>query len=72
MDLILAGSMIKSQILLFKDDNIEVFSNSMLSFRPYLLRLTGWNNYYELRASKEELKELADCLYRMIEDADEY
>lgn len=51
--------MIKSQTIFFEDDTIELMKNDSLSNRQYLIRLTGWNNYYDLRASDDDLKQLA-------------
>lgn len=60
--------MIKSQTLFFEDDTIELLKNDSLSSRQYLVRLTGWNNYYDFRASKEDLKNLADNIYIFISE----
>ena len=59
--------MIKSQTLFFEDDTIELMKNNNLSTRQYLIRLTGWNNYYDFRASKEDLKTVADSILSFIE-----
>jgi len=53
---------IKSQTLFFEDDTIELMKNDSLSNRQYLIRLTGWNNYYDFRASNDELKQLANTI----------
>ena len=60
--------MIKSQTLVFDDDTIELMKNSSLSSRQYLIRLTGWNNYYDLRASETDLRTLAESILSFVED----
>jgi hypothetical protein len=59
--------MIKSQTLFFEDDTVELMKNDNLSTRQYLIRLTGWNNYYDLRASEDDLKQLALSILNFIE-----
>lgn len=59
--------MIKSQTLFFEDDTVELMKNDSLSTRQYLMRLTGWNNYYDFRASKENLLEFAKTILSFIE-----
>lgn len=58
--------MIKSQTIVFPDDTIELMKNDSLSSRQYLMRLTGWNNYYDLRLSDQELKQLSDTILSFI------
>jgi len=60
--------MIKTQTIILTDDTIELMHNDMLSSRPYLLRLTGWNNFYDLRLSSEDLANLADSIKFFIKD----
>lgn len=55
------------QTLIFQDDTVELIHNDLISHRKYLLRLTGWNNYYDLRASKDDLKAFADFITSFIE-----
>lgn len=59
--------MTKSQILILEDDTIELLENDLLSRRQYLVRITGWNNYYDFRASKEDLQELGNFILSFIE-----
>lgn len=64
--------MTKSQILLLENDTVELLRNDLLSRRPYLVRVTGWNDYYDFRASKEELTELSNFILSFIkEEADD-
>ena len=58
--------MIKSQTIVLDDDTIELMKNTSLSSRQYLVRLTGWNNYYDLRASDDDLKQLALAILNFI------
>lgn len=58
--------MIKSATIILKDDTIEIIHNDMVSSRQYLVRLTGWNNYYDFRASEEDLKDLAGSILSFI------
>lgn len=60
--------MIKSRTVVFTDDTIELMANMLLSSRQYLLRFTGWNNYYDFRASKDDLKNLANTILSFIEE----
>lgn len=42
--------------------------NDSISSRKYLIRLTGWNNYYDFRASDDDLKNLANSILSFIKD----
>lgn len=64
--------MIKSQTLFFEDDTIELMKNDNLSTRQYLIRLTGWNNYYDLRASDNDLKQLALSILNFVEGKNDH
>lgn len=59
--------MIQSQTIILENDTIELMKNDIISSRPYLIRLTGWNNYYDLRASEEDLKGLAESILSFID-----
>lgn len=58
--------MIKSQSIIFQDDTIELMRNDVISSREYLMRLTGWNNYYDFRASEDDLRDLAETILSFI------
>lgn len=60
--------MIKSQTIVLDDDTIELMKNTLLSSRQYLVRLTGWNNYYDLRGGEQDLRILAESILSFIED----
>lgn len=61
--------MTKTQTIVYQDDTIELMHNDAISSRQYLVRLTGWNNYYDFRASKDELKDLATKILLFIGDS---
>lgn len=63
--------MIKSQTIVFPDDTIELMKNDALSSRQYLLRLTGWNNYYDFRSSEKDLRDLANTILSFIGEQNE-
>lgn len=58
--------MIKSQSIIFQDDTIELMKNDVISSRQYLMRLTGWNNYYDFRASEEDLRDLVESILNFV------
>lgn len=60
-----------SKILILQDNIVEVLHNDMLSNRPYLMRLTGWNTQYDFRASKEELENLAGFILSFIGESND-
>lgn len=60
--------MIKSKFIEFENDTIELMKNDSISSRPYLIRLTGWNNYYDFRADEKTLRTLAEYILSFIED----
>lgn len=62
--------MIKSQSLFFEDYTVELMKNDIISVRQYLIRWTGWNNYYDFRASDEDLRTLANTILSFIGDKD--
>ena len=55
-----------SKMLILQDNIVEVLHNDMLSNRPYLMRLTGWNDRYDFRVSKEELENLAEFILSFV------
>lgn len=60
--------MIKSQLIEFEDDTIELMKNDSVSSRQYLMRLTGWNNYYDFRGGEQDLRILAESILSFIKD----
>lgn len=60
--------MIKTKTIFFSDDTVELMHNDSVSTRPFLMRLTGWNNYYDLRLSEQDLRELAKTILFFIGD----
>lgn len=58
----------KIQTIVLEDDIIEIFYNSTLSKNPYLIRLINYHNMrYELRASENDIQELATILNKIVD-----
>ena len=56
-------------MIVLDQDAVEILSNENLFYKPYLLRLTNYNNErYEMRLSRDEIKGLADFLNQFVED----
>lgn len=56
-------------MIVLDQDAIEILSNENLFYKPYLLRLTNYNNErYEMRLSGDDLKILADFLNEYLEN----
>ena len=54
-------------IVVFEKDTVELLLNDQLSNRPYLLRFTNdYNERYEMRCGKDELKWLSEFLSKQI------
>lgn len=50
-------------MIVLDQDAVEILANENLFYKPYLLRLTNYNNErYEMRLSRDDLKVLADFL----------
>lgn len=60
--------MFKSKHIIFDDDVIEIMRNDFITNKCFLIRLAGWNNTYEMRASEEELRQLSECLISFIKE----
>jgi len=59
----------KIKTILLEDDIIEIFYNSNLSKKPYLIRLMNYNNdLYEIRANKEDIDEISLILNQIIQN----
>ena len=55
--------------IIFDDSIIEIQYNDLLKNKPYLVKLTGYiSEYYETRMSGEELRDLADFIYKYLEN----
>ena len=53
----------KLQTIVWEDDIIEIFYNANLSNKPYLIRLSNYNNIvYEIRADHSDIDELSTVL----------
>ena len=56
-------------IIVLDQDAVEILANENLLYKPYLLRLTNYNNErYEMRLSGDDLKVLADFLNQFVEE----
>lgn len=56
-------------MIVLDQDAVEILANENLFYKPYLLRLTNYNNErYEMRLSGDDLKVLADFLNQFVED----
>lgn len=53
----------KLQTIILEDDIIEIFYNANLSNKPYLIRLSNYDNVvYEIRADHSDIDELSTVL----------
>lgn len=53
----------KLQTIVWEDDIIEIFYNANLSNKPYLIRLSNYDNIvYEIRADHSDIEELSTVL----------
>lgn len=58
---------INKSILNLDQDIVELLTNQNLSYRKHLVRLTNYSNErYELRLTTEELRVLADFIYKQL------
>lgn len=53
----------KIQTIIWEDDIIEIFYNANLANKPYLIRLSNYDNVvYEIRADNSDINELSTVL----------
>lgn len=58
-----------NNMIVLDQDAVEILANENLLYKPYLLRLTNYNNErYEMRLSGDDLKVLADFLNQFVEE----
>lgn len=57
-----------SKTIVFDDAIVDIFKNDMLSLRPFLVRINGYNSNYEMRFSEEDMKVFAESLLLMVTD----
>jgi hypothetical protein len=58
----------KSELIVLDQDAVEILANENLLYKPYLLRLTNYNNErYEMRLSGDDLKVLTDFLNNYVD-----
>lgn len=55
-----------SKTIVFDDAVVDILKNDMLSLRPFLIRINGYNSNYEMRFSEEDMKVFAESLLLMV------
>lgn len=55
-----------SKTIVFDDAIVDILKNDMLSLRPFLIRINGYNSNYEMRFSEEDMKVFAESLLLMV------
>jgi len=58
--------MVTSKTIVFDDAIVDILKNDMLSLRPFLIRINGYNSNYEMRFSEEDMKVFAESLLLMV------
>lgn len=58
--------MVTSKTIVFDDAVVDILKNDMLSLRPFLIRINGYNSNYEMRFSEEDIKVFAESLLLMV------
>lgn len=58
--------MVTSKTIVFDDAVVDILKNDMLSLRPFLIRINGYNSNYEMRFSEEDMKVFAESLLLMV------
>ena len=58
--------MVTSKTIVFDDAVVDILKNDMLSLRPFLIRVNGYNSNYEMRFSEEDMKVFAESLLLMV------
>lgn len=59
----------KSKLIVLDQDAVEILANENLRYKPYMVRLTNYNNErYEMRLSGDDLKVLADFINTYLEN----
>jgi hypothetical protein len=57
------------KVLILEDDVIDIYYNSSLKKKPYLIKLTNYDNEtYELRCDEEDLRKFYTLLNRRFYD----
>ncbi len=65
--------MVDSKTIIMEDCSVDLFKNSLVSSRPFLIRLYQYDlSYnYEVRLSKEEMIDLSESLKTFVENTDD-
>lgn len=58
--------MVTSKTIVFDDAIVDILKNDMLSLRPFLIRINGYNSNYEMRFSEEDMTVFAESLLLMV------
>lgn len=58
--------MVTSKTIVFDDAVVDILKNDMLSFKPFLVRINGYNVNYEMRFSEDDMKVFAESLTLMV------
>ena len=58
--------MVTSKTIVFDDAVVDILKNDMLSFKPFLVRINGYNVNYEMRFSEDDMKVFAESLLLMV------
>lgn len=59
-------NMVTSKTIVFDDAIVDILKNDMLSFKPFLVRINGYNINYEMRFSEDDMKVFAESLTLMV------
>lgn len=60
--------MVTSKTIVFDDAIVDILKNDILSLRPFLVRINGYNSNYEIRLSESDIVGLAQTLLHMVKD----
>jgi len=59
-----------TKYIVLEDDVISIMYNDLLKTKPFLIRMTNFNNeQYEVRADKEDVEKLIQKLNELIKGA---
>lgn len=64
--------MVDSKTIIMEDCSVDLFKNSLVSSRPFLIRLYQYDlpYIYEVRLSREEMIDLSESLKTFVENTD--
>lgn len=67
MHLGVADFMVDNKTIIVDDGCIDLFKNDLLSSRQYLLRITNFNDSFDIRLTKDELMGVAHGILYFVE-----